>query len=181
MSLSFGSQTSGGSQWLGEIYFDPNADTKEGSAPRVKKGEIISKLKKLLEDENITNEKITNVWVYKTPLISNSLSNVLLYHSFVVYETKSWWWSIEKNSEGITIQRGYKLSSVKDNYRQKPRKTTLLWWKPIELIHDTGRKTIGELVDFLAAKNVLNDRYDLTLANCKHFAKILFDEVPFDH
>ena len=68
-----------------------------------------------------------------------------------------------------------------NKYRRQDRPTTLLYWYPIVVIHDTGKKTIGELVDFLDAKNVLNKKYDLTDANCKHFAKLLFDEVIFHY
>ena len=184
MSLSKG--TSAGDEWKGRIYFDCNADSTDGSRYFIKKDRIVSRLKALLDTEG-ENDTICNIWVYKTPLIDFSLTNVFLYHSFVVYETYNWcrdlnkfiqfWWSIEKNSEGITIQRGEKKTSVVNKYRQKHRPTTLLWWAPVEVIHDTGRKTMGELVDILVTENLLNDQYDLINSNCKHFAKVLFDEV----
>ena len=49
-------------------------------------------------------EKIKNVRIYKTPLNKNQWTNALFYHVFVMYETDKYWWSIEKNTEGLTIQ-----------------------------------------------------------------------------
>ena len=60
------------------------------------------------------HEEILNVRVYKCKLFSPQLTQQLLYHAFVVYETDEWWWCVEKNTEGITIQRSKKLSYVKD-------------------------------------------------------------------
>lgn len=48
---------------------------------------------------------ILNIWVFKNPLSDWQRTQLFLNHQFVVIETTNWWWSIEKNSEVILIQR----------------------------------------------------------------------------
>ena len=51
------------------------------------------------------------------------LTDLLWYHAFVRFETKGWWWSIEKNGQGVTVQRSKQPQFVKDHYRRGKRVT----------------------------------------------------------
>ena len=79
---------------------------------RIGDGELINKMKELVQG----HEQITTVSAYKCKLVQAQLTQMVFNHQFVVYETDEWWWSVEKNSEGITIQRSKKLGFVKDRY-----------------------------------------------------------------
>ena len=172
--MSFSSTSSGaskGTAWKGQVYFDPEAD---GNMPiqMISDSELQSKLMNLID----ADEKILNVVLCKTPLNESQTTNALLCHVYVYFETNKFWWSIEKNSEGITIQRAKNLDSVKNRYRQTLRCKTS-YWEPEEIIADEGRGTMKDLVEFLWRKDFLNKTYNGLFSNCKHFAKRVFDKV----
>lgn len=73
------------------------------------------------------DETIINISVYKTPLNENQWTNLYLHHKYICFETEKWYWSIEKNDEGLTIQRSKELKDVRDCYRQSYRCKTKYW------------------------------------------------------
>ena len=113
---SKGRKGKGGGDWTGEVYFDYNADeTGDGyyyTDPELKT-ELAARIGK--------NEVIIGVSYFKHPLSAAQVTAGLFHHAFVVFETEEWWWSIEKNEEGITIQRAKQLTNVRDYYRQERR------------------------------------------------------------
>ncbi|KAH3801648.1 hypothetical protein DPMN_155306 [Dreissena polymorpha] len=115
-----------GKDWKYKLYFDPDANTSCGEKyDNITTNKLMSELKTLVG----TNAKIKNVRMYKCSLTTCQprIFDRVLYHMFVVFETDNGLWSIEKNSEGITIQRSkckcsviqpsHKLSAVVDRYR----------------------------------------------------------------
>jgi len=122
------------------------------------------------------SEKILKVYLYKTPLTDWQFTNELLHHAYIVFETDQWWWSIEKNSEGLTIPRAKTFDAVGRRYRQSER--TGMDYFGLQLIwEDEGRKTMNELVDFIYSKNLLNRNYNWVFSNCKRFAIEIFNFV----
>lgn len=120
------------------------------------------------------SENILNIWVFKSPLSDWQRTQLFLNHQFVVIKTKNWWWSIEKNSEVILIQRskhfkGY--GGVLDYANNNKRKTPLL-----RVSSDVGQKTMKDLIEFLHEEDELNKTYFWNVNNCKHFAKKIYDE-----
>ena len=100
------------------------------------------------------SENILNIWVFKSPLSDWQRTQLFLNHQFVVIKTKNWWWSIEKNSEVILIQRskhfkGY--GGVLDYANNNKRKTPL-----IRVSSDVGQKTMKDLIEFLHEEDELN-------------------------
>ena len=120
--MSFSScsgKSSTGKEWTGQMYFDPKASSSRGKSYRFTDGELREKLLEVIQPE----EKILKIFVYDCPLTSYQITKIILKHTFIVLETIEWWWSLEKNTEGITLQRDKKLSAVRDRYRQKERTT----------------------------------------------------------
>ena len=157
-----------GGAWTCQLYFDYNAD-EPGNGNYYTDPELKMKLKDYIGE----NEVITRVSYFTHPLHGAQLSSVVLHHAFVVFKTEHWWWSIEKNSEGITIQRAKKRKNVRDKYRQERR--TVYWWKPFStptLVKETPgkQKTIREVIQFLWAKDFLYREYHWLLSNCQRFA-----------
>jgi hypothetical protein len=148
------------------IYFYPESDKFSGPSHTISAETLKEKLRELIDPK----EEIKNIWVYQCPLSNWQLTQWLLYHAFVVLETDAWWWSIEKNTEGITIQRSKKNESVKDRYRQEPRPTPIY-----RLYHDEGRMLMGEFIDWLNEAGELFKEYHWIWENCKEFAERLFD------
>ena len=102
-----------GGKWNSTIYFNPKADNKAGGKEyEITDKELNKKMKKLID-----NEMIVEIFLCKVSLFGWQLSNLIMYHAFVVIHTNEWWWSVEKNTEGITIQRSKKKMFVQDFYR----------------------------------------------------------------
>ena len=163
----------GGEEWTSEIYFDPRADGNDTPA-RISDAELKAKFKQLIDP----SEKILNVRVYKTPLSEVQLTNAVSFHAYTVFETDQWWWSIEKNTEGLTIQRAKEFDAVGKRYRQTKRPGIDFLQFGLQLIkEDEGRKTMDELVDFLYRKDKLNQKYNWATSNCKNLAADIFNFV----
>ena len=161
-----------GADWKSTIYFDPEADSGVGASYYIGDSQLRQKLSSLV----YPSEYILKITIYKTPLSEIQLTDSLLYHVFIVFETSDWWWSIEKNSEGITLQRSKIMLAVREYYRRKKRiKGTS--WSIEEIVHDKGRRTLNQLIDFLWKSDELNRKYSWLNSNCKGFAKRIFDEV----
>ena len=166
-----GSSPSKGGNWSPQIYFDPRADGNDAIS-RISDDELRTKFKELIDP----SEKILKVWVYKEPLGEWQLTNGVFFHAYTVLETNKWWWSIEKNNEGITVQRAKKFNAVAKRYRQSER-TGMDSFGLQEIKEDEGRKTMNELVDFLWKKDKLNQKYNWADSNCKNLAQEIFNFV----
>lgn len=163
--MSKGAKT--GNNWEFQVYFDPESDKRRGRCYNISDDSLISEMSELID----YREKITDIWVYRCPLSAWQLTQVLLNHQFVVLETNDWWWSIEKNTEEIVIQRSKDKSWVRDYLKQKERNT------PVEILSsDKGRESMESLIAFLYLKNEVNKTYDWINDNCKNFAKRIFDK-----
>ena len=156
-----------GGEWKSIVYFDPYSDSEEGNDYHIDDEQLLEMMEEIIDE----SEYIEKIWVYKRPLSSWQLTQLLFHHQFVVLETSDWWWSIEKNGEGITIQRSKKLSYVKDYYRRTKRITPI-----VEVNSDQGTKKMKDVIKFLYEKDELHRRYHFTDENCKDFAKRIFDQ-----
>ena len=122
------------------------------------------------------SEDILKVWVYKEPLGEGQFTNVVLFHAYTVLKTNQWYWSFEKNREGLTVQRAKNFEAVAKRYRQKER--TSMDSFGLQLIkEDKGEKTMNQLVDYLYDENELNQTYNWVSSNCKNFASKIFNFV----
>ena len=157
-----------GSNWKYEVYFDPEADKSTGSAYNNSDDELRTKLASLVD----AGEKIKDVSAYKVPLSKFQLTQLLLFHMVIIFETEDWWWSIEKNDEGITIQRSKTLTYVKDNYRRGARNPGMKLMK-----EDRADQSVNDLIDWLWKSDELNNKYNLVNRNCQHFGKKVFNFV----
>ena len=159
-----------GEEWKSKIYFDPEADSPKGAEYQITDDKL-----KTMMDDLIENEKIIKISVYKVSLSPWQWTNWIFFHALIVIRTHEWRWSIEKNSEGITVQRSKDLEFVKDRYRRKNRPSycTLLE-------EDDSNSYLTRLVDWLYQSNQLNKKYHWLKNNCKHFAEALFNEFAKD-
>ena len=165
MGSSQSTSGSGGGEYTKKLYFDPEADREEGQSYLISDEELRQRLEDLIDVEEV----ITCVYVYRNPLYYYQLTDFLMYHAFVVFETETWWWSIEKNNENVTIQRSKKLSRVLHQYRRVQR------IRPIKLVMKArGRGSVRDLIDILWRKDLLYKPYNVFDENCKHFAAIVF-------
>lgn len=151
-------------RWEGILKFDPEADGIADKIYIFNDDSLREKMSELID----ASEMILNIWVYKCPIFNWQLTQLFLNHQFVVLETANWWWSIEKTSEEIFIQRSKCISQVRD-YKTRERRNTPL----LRVSSDKGRKSMRDLIHFL----YLNNEPNRTKSDCKDFAKRVFDEI----
>ena len=130
-------------------------------------------LKSLMLDDNFTKECIRSIAVYKCPLYDNQLIQLLDNHQFVVLQTDNCWYSIEKNSHFIQMQRSNHIENVQCYIRKDRRRTPI---KGISFDSCQQLKTMSDLIHFLLENQELGKIYDLVFSNCQAFAKRIFDK-----
>lgn len=67
-----------------------------------------------LPEVDEVSEKIIEMRYYIHPLYSWQLSKYFLQHAFILFKTENWWWFLEKDERGITVQRSKHLENVRD-------------------------------------------------------------------
>ena len=110
-----------GANWGSTILFDPHSDESRGTVHKINDDSLIEDMSDLID----ASEMIKRIWGYKHPLFPWQFTQLFLCHQFVLIETNTWWWSNEKNSEHILIQRSKQLSSVRDFENRRKRTTPL--------------------------------------------------------
>jgi len=158
-----------GDEWGYKLYFDPEASDENGEKyDNIKDKDLMNTLKNLVQYD----EKINKVNAFWVPL-NEYLPNVnILGHLFIVFETDHYFWSIEKQTDGITIQRSTELSAVRDRYRRLPRRKGIK-----TIMHDRGRFTVHKLIEGLYDRKELRRPYHWFKSNCQHFANAVFDQI----
>ena len=151
------------------IVFLPWADSGEGGYYHISHEELETRMLEYIRDENILT-----VTIYKHKLYSWQRTQALLYHAFIVLETEEWWWSAEKNADGVFVQRSKHQWAVRNRLEGKERPRTTL------LEHDTSHKTLRNFVFMLWATRAVESEYHFLRNNCKDFAKVVFDSMACD-
>uniref|UniRef100_A0A7M6DNU9 Uncharacterized protein n=1 Tax=Clytia hemisphaerica TaxID=252671 RepID=A0A7M6DNU9_9CNID len=162
-----------GGKWSGKLYFDSDASGKSDDTA----GYYITdeKLQVTLKHLIRTDEKINHVWIYTTPLFKNQWSHVIMYHAYVVMETNTHWWSLEKNSENLVLQRSKTLEYVKDYCQGKKRNVLKNKSEPELWKHRESDFSLLQLFQNLWQKDELNSNFDLMMRNCQGFARRIFN------
>jgi hypothetical protein len=161
-----------GEDWTKTLYFTPDAENPGPSPTEVSDNDLKSHFAKV----EGTGEDIKQVWIYKHNLSSLVPKWFGAWHEFTVVESKSWYWSFEKDSKGIRVQRGKTLKSVKEYYRGERRTGTV---EPEGRPSQQGRKgdTIQDIFIWIYRKDYLNQSYHVTESNCHYFASLLFEAI----
>ena len=164
-SSSSGSGGKNGEQWTGRLYFDPDAESTEQKITSYPLRDL-SAFKKYIS----LNEEIIQVIHYRCNLVTWQWTQFLFCHQFIVFETEGWWWSIEKNSEGITVQRSKNPDFVKNHFRQIKRLAPIN-----EIRRDVAKYDLQALFDWLqTAADHWIAAYSWLSSNCKHFTREVF-------
>jgi hypothetical protein len=160
--------SSGKKKWYPQVIFVAKAH-KSGIGYHLTDDDLRQNMEKLTE----TSEKILNLWVYTSPLADVGQEVEIFFHAFVQFYTNKYSYSIEKQQDGIYIQRSGReqLEHVKDRFLTKKRNTPIK-----ERTGDVGRMTVKDLVKWLYWNDELKKTYSLKNCNCQHFAKRVFDE-----
>ena len=116
------------------------------------------------------SEELRQMELYKTPLRDWQLTQLVLSHQFVLIDSRSWWWTIERNNKCLLLQRNRKYDVVRDYNEESLRNT------PVEEIKRGDCKgTMKDLIWYLYVKKELEKKYNFVDNNCKIFANAVFD------
>ena len=122
-----------------------------------------------VDDESTIKE----VQVLETPLKSVLSLTKVGFHAFVLFCVKDYWVTFEKHVQGLTIQISKSYDSVAGKHMEKDRE------KPLTMaVKDEGSKTIKELANFIAEKNLVFEEYNGAAGiHCKKFAADVFNII----
>ncbi|KAH3801658.1 hypothetical protein DPMN_155316 [Dreissena polymorpha] len=157
-----------GASWKNTLYFDSDIYNTSVEIYNIRADELIIKLIPLVG----ADEQIRGVTAVKKSLFWWQITYFYLYHMFVVFETDKWWWSIEKSSDGITLQRSKYPAAVYYLLRKeiRPLRHTMKTMKS-----DYGTSSVHGLIAWLYHNDEINTRYHYIKYNCKHFATDVFN------
>ena len=114
--MSKGKNKKGGVQWQALVFYDSES-SGSGSTYTIADCDLVETLERLCE----LSEEIYAVTTYITPLSKWQVTKFLLHHEFALFETNKWWWTIEKDGEGIHIQRSKDIENVRDKFNRGTR------------------------------------------------------------
>lgn len=151
--------------WDGKIYFDPGPHLSNWNRYFITEEELKTVSRKYVKDDDV----IETIWHFKCDLLEWQITHVLTYHAYIILQTGNYYWSIERNKQGVTIQRSTKMSFIKDKYRRLDR-------RGVGLICKTpGKGSMKELIKWLYYSDELVKEYHFVYANCHVFAEKLFE------
>eukprot|EP00117_Sycon_ciliatum_P022181 scpid81126/ scgid19209/ len=163
-----------GGQYDSNLYFDLDSD-HDAYEVTVSSDEIgtFNPWERLECDEHILA-----IYLYKNKLFPMQITQWRLFHSFIVFETDFAWWSIEKNSDGVTIQRRRQKDTVRNFYRGNLRTGYSQGVSPPHILKDAvkdDRTTIRSLMQFMSECELVSRKYHFLRHNCKDFTCALFN------
>lgn len=167
-----GSSQSRADSWTYKIYFDPNASLSSPDCSSMISVEtFLKKFNQLVG----ADECITEMWLYSHPLYSWQLTSLIMYHAFVLIRSNNWYWTIEKNSSGIIIQRSKVWKDVIDYIQKEKRVRPVTIWK-----RANGVGTFRGLMHWLHNNSELYFEYNIThwYSTCQGFAFRVSYEFP---
>ena len=172
LSLLLSSSGSGLGEYSFMLYYDPQADKLTGAAYEISHKELQKKAREhFREYDPIQSVEICR---HPLPLTGTPGEEFYAYHAFVIIKSEKYWYSIEKNKEGIILQRSQHKDCVMDKLKREKRST------PISRVRYDSQmcgKSLILLLDFIHEKNLLKNEYKLLTDNCKYFAANVFNHL----
>lgn len=164
-----------GKDYKYKLFFVPNPKGTE-SIGMVQR-ELLQKTNELIGEDK--SEEILHMEMYKNTLTEVQLTSSAASHHFLVFSTKKWYYSIEKNDQGLFLQRAEKRDSVikyikGDRRRIGPTKCTQITLMKT-MPDDNSNGSLKRLIKFVWDKKLILNKYHIARANCQMFAKIIFD------
>lgn len=124
------------------------------------------------------DEIVTDISVYKHPLNSIKMSLLNFFHAYVVIRTTNMkmetWWSIDKHTDYIIVQKNAEMQKVKDILGGDKRCEGSFQSIP-ELVKEIvldSNKSLEIIVNLFDIENPYHWVFD----NCQHLAKKVFDK-----
>jgi ankyrin repeat protein len=147
---------------------------KSDEAAEVKMPEMLDVFKDIDK-----HSKITQVEAYRSSM--NPVTDaVKAYHVFIVFKSTSetaddrvyYWWSLEKNTDYIVLQRSRNKENVKDKLEGEERNKVKLIEKDLE-----GKGTIKDLFEILWTHQMIPEKYHIKKSNCQSLVTFVGQQI----
>ena len=175
--------SSPGDSYSRKLFFYPDAE--QGDRHSLSSQELETRLRELIDVEEV----ITLVALFKTPLAQSvdtpihDLCDYLAVHAFLFFRTQNWCWSIEKNGQGVIMQRSKDLASVLLQCAAQSRNspvTNVRWPHDNRPVKAGSRCSVAGLLELLNREEHLEKEFDPIVDNCKFFATNVFNSINCD-
>jgi len=97
------------------------------------------------------------------------MQEVALYHEYVVFETDSYWWSIEKQDDGVWLQMSKSFAFVADTFQGEKRAG---WFRGRNLNRRVA--AASHTVDEILRNYGDDSYYHFVNDNCQDFARAVY-------
>ena len=98
-----------------------------------------------------------------------------MYHAYIVFKTKDWYWSIEKNNAGVTIQRSKEIEHVRDKYYRIKRQENWTSGIAMKKSKSVNNKTVKQLIEHIYNNKYVDEEYGVIQNNCQQFADKIYN------
>lgn len=177
--------SSGGGVYTFRLFFYDVLDNESAAKDYSMKDQMLVTFQKLIDVSEVIlcvmyyTNPLSGWQVYKSAVSPDGPESLQgkrnVHHAYIVFGTDKWWWSIEKNTACVAIQRSKQSELVSDMYRRMDRKTSPL--AGIDCVKKkTGqRRTVKQLIEHIIASGYVNEEYHFLTQNCQHFADRIYD------
>lgn len=182
------SKMSMGEYWTEKVFHTPDAENPGLFPTEVSNNGLMGHFEKFEATQGV----IQQVWIFMHNLGSSrskmedglNLPKIAgLWHEFIVVKSRVgnsiWYLSFEKDMEGIRVQCGTTLESVKEYYRKQQRTGNVT---PENRNTEQGREVnygnrILDIFEWIVKMKQLLWGYHITERNCHVFASMLFEAI----
>ena len=163
-------------EWEGKLVF------KEGGKKReYHVSTFLLLCRELDPDKSIM---ITEVHIYKSPLLGSCDIYGVAYHPFVVFQTdEGSWWSLEKFPDGLRLTHSPSPSwdcLFRERIDEGHVTSKCSGDKPKLLISDMSRRGLFAALKGIKDREELQAAYVATTDNCMRFAENVFNSIAFE-
>ena len=135
-------------------------------------------LLKFFEELETKEEEIREAKIWKHPL--SYLPGIFGdWHEYTVVESTNWYWSFEKQMDGIYVQRSKNEADVKNQFYGKSRSARI--WPEGRFNNSVMHgENVYNISQWIINRNALGRPYHVTRSNCHYFASLLYEAIVRD-
>ncbi|CAL2027694.1 unnamed protein product [Caenorhabditis brenneri] len=97
-----------------------------------------------------------------------------IWHEYTLLKTTNWWWSFEKNMEGIYVQRSKNKDDVQKKFGTEDRRKDFPLAEPSRVSYG---ENIVHVAKWIIKRQELDNTYHLLKRNCQVFAALLYELI----
>ena len=147
---------------MGSLYIYSEA-ADEGILLRFTQANLHERLEGRINAE--LSELINCFSTYTIPCSEMQWTALIFFHEFLVFRTMNFWWSIEKDSQGVHIQMSANEENVRINFHGTRRLQHVTYWSVKERMpprNPETKTTVHDLIQWVAKFGHLKKMSDVS-------------------